>query len=467
MKPKLWDGPSAVGEAKVRQLNQLDQPFLTASAPGFMANKKNVGFTEVYQPGEPPEPPEALYLSCGATTPTGYASTDIAYVRGSTATHGGLWGFKTIPAIPDTNTEPVYKLPYLPMAGVRGGGVLVARYGGYGRAIYESRTGRTWKEVLTLRGDATTGVNGVTEVKGNRSTYGFAGRFIPPFAETPSAYYAYRVADGWAFQEFTSVDNLLSVHRFDTNRLLAFVASVDGDSYTITPKISRDDGETWSTLSFGTWLSGAYFTTVVGGDIVRAGYHYPFDVLTTYDCLGEMFYSIVVQPTEPGKCVIIVKVITADDTSEPRAFLFDDDAHVLYSMTAPPVDTDASFWWNGPTFGGDHTILPVQDLVHDEVTSQSNRLCVFNGTSWATRALPVTEGAQVIRTLGYVDVGKIFYVANESGQFRQYVSDDYGVTWKSGRRIYNGEVTSGYFYLCWVRDIDGSPAPTFPGAPWI
>lgn len=44
--PKLWDGPNPVGEAKVRQLQQVDAPFLSASGPGFFSATTG-GFSEV------------------------------------------------------------------------------------------------------------------------------------------------------------------------------------------------------------------------------------------------------------------------------------------------------------------------------------------------------------------------------------------------------------------------------------
>lgn len=37
--PKLWDGPNPVGEAKVRALQKVSAPFLSASGPGFSAAK--------------------------------------------------------------------------------------------------------------------------------------------------------------------------------------------------------------------------------------------------------------------------------------------------------------------------------------------------------------------------------------------------------------------------------------------
>lgn len=49
MKPKLWDGDNAVGEAKERHLQTLDTPYLTASAEGFMARKRGQ-FSEVTGP---------------------------------------------------------------------------------------------------------------------------------------------------------------------------------------------------------------------------------------------------------------------------------------------------------------------------------------------------------------------------------------------------------------------------------
>lgn len=52
MKPKLWDGPDAVGESKVRQLAQVDAPYLSAAGPGFVAATKG-GFSEVFRTGTP------------------------------------------------------------------------------------------------------------------------------------------------------------------------------------------------------------------------------------------------------------------------------------------------------------------------------------------------------------------------------------------------------------------------------
>ena len=46
MKPKLWDGPNAVGEARMRALEQVATPYISASGPGFTASKKGQ-FSEV------------------------------------------------------------------------------------------------------------------------------------------------------------------------------------------------------------------------------------------------------------------------------------------------------------------------------------------------------------------------------------------------------------------------------------
>lgn len=46
MKPKLWDGPNAVGEARARFNETLAAPYQTALGPGFSARKMN-GFSEV------------------------------------------------------------------------------------------------------------------------------------------------------------------------------------------------------------------------------------------------------------------------------------------------------------------------------------------------------------------------------------------------------------------------------------
>lgn len=46
MKPKLWDGPNPVGEARARFNETIDTPYQTALGPGFSARKMN-GFSEV------------------------------------------------------------------------------------------------------------------------------------------------------------------------------------------------------------------------------------------------------------------------------------------------------------------------------------------------------------------------------------------------------------------------------------
>lgn len=46
MKPKLWDGPDAVGEARARFNEVIDTPYTSASGPGFRARKMGA-FSEV------------------------------------------------------------------------------------------------------------------------------------------------------------------------------------------------------------------------------------------------------------------------------------------------------------------------------------------------------------------------------------------------------------------------------------
>ena len=70
MKPKLWNGANAVGEAKARMLDLLDVPYLAASGPGFVARKAGA-FSSVTggAPPEPENPPDGWYSSSDATAP--------------------------------------------------------------------------------------------------------------------------------------------------------------------------------------------------------------------------------------------------------------------------------------------------------------------------------------------------------------------------------------------------------------
>lgn len=65
MKPKLWDGANAVGEAKMRMLELIDAPYLTASGPGFVARKKGA-FREVVGVVEKAEQEEPQFAAVGA-----------------------------------------------------------------------------------------------------------------------------------------------------------------------------------------------------------------------------------------------------------------------------------------------------------------------------------------------------------------------------------------------------------------
>ena len=47
-----------VGEAKLRQLKQVDAPYLSASGPGFVARKRG-GANEVWLDTPPPELPQS------------------------------------------------------------------------------------------------------------------------------------------------------------------------------------------------------------------------------------------------------------------------------------------------------------------------------------------------------------------------------------------------------------------------
>lgn len=78
MKPKLWDGPNPVGEARARGNEMIDTPYLTASGPGFSAHKKGA-FREVYcEQGTPPQ------LSDGWVSSSNNAKTDVVFSGTST-----------------------------------------------------------------------------------------------------------------------------------------------------------------------------------------------------------------------------------------------------------------------------------------------------------------------------------------------------------------------------------------------
>lgn len=58
--PKLPDGPHPVGEAKVRFMQTLDAPYLSASAPGWSATKSGDFSRVTVDNGEPVQPPLEL-----------------------------------------------------------------------------------------------------------------------------------------------------------------------------------------------------------------------------------------------------------------------------------------------------------------------------------------------------------------------------------------------------------------------
>lgn len=73
MKPKLWDGPNPVGEARARGNERIDTPYLTASGPGFSAHKKGP-FREVYG-----ENPSSEVVGDGWVSSSNNAKTDVVF----------------------------------------------------------------------------------------------------------------------------------------------------------------------------------------------------------------------------------------------------------------------------------------------------------------------------------------------------------------------------------------------------
>lgn len=95
--PKLWGGPDAIGEAKLRGIQALDVPFLSASGPGFEASTKG-GFPEVVSFGETETPVEDVIFA------SGYSESDTTHLRSS-----------PFPAQVGFRYPPPDVLPWLPM----------------------------------------------------------------------------------------------------------------------------------------------------------------------------------------------------------------------------------------------------------------------------------------------------------------------------------------------------------------
>lgn len=92
--PKLWGGPNAVGESKLRGLEMTDAPYQTASGPGFIARKKGM-FREVESTSSGPEP---------------LLRFRIADVDPATAAVAVTEGFSVLTAVPHARPSIMLKL---------------------------------------------------------------------------------------------------------------------------------------------------------------------------------------------------------------------------------------------------------------------------------------------------------------------------------------------------------------------
>lgn len=119
--PKLWNGPDAAGEAKIRQLQQLDAPYLTASGPGFVASKKGAFCEVTRNPPVEDKSPDQVFIAgattdeevgdpmvCGAHFPALDFHRTTAVPNEGVLIGKGVWGCLDV-----TNTNGGYELSWL------------------------------------------------------------------------------------------------------------------------------------------------------------------------------------------------------------------------------------------------------------------------------------------------------------------------------------------------------------------
>lgn len=372
MKPKLWNGPSAVGEARDRFNRVIDTPYQTASGPGFRADKKN-GFHEVFLEEEETGRELGLYLLI-AKTENGIRCAASRKLK------EGVFTTKPEHECTDWFVDSGRGSPYIFYYGSGLGAKLDSSGPAISRdaTIFTTRTGSAFVSkhtvTLPLQGLLTMPMSILSGIKSEgKWHFGISTSYLSD--GVPVAYYMHRINSTWYASEPSVPDIAVEfrsasrVVRINNTELLAVSYAADETAKTFT-RFSRslNNGLLWQPLDDITFLQeyadtpgntaletleiGASMTSFPtsdgkaliyfkwldkgAGEFEHRIYGYSNGVLTYQTFLFKSALPWeMVTPTESVGWPLVLQFVLSGDP---------DTKHVLFTKNGPTWSADYALW---------------------------------------------------------------------------------------------------------------------------
>lgn len=490
MRPKLWNGANAVGEAKARFNRVIDSPYLTATGAGFVANKKGP-FAEVLGPPEEPPPTPLLRFFCMGR---------IAGVDQLSGSFNAKYTFRQLGNVNAYNFG-------IPSIGYIGGG-----YGAIYKVdttayppflvvdLYITKDGRRFKKTYTITtrvdpdlfyfAQLVTG----TQRSGKKRTWSYGLVGLERDSVYYNTYYHYTAATRtWGVTpllRYTGNDCFSYIKRVGVTTLLAVtfvyypsVPVVLGDggvlvdpNPTNAPKPflqrSTDNGVTWESHSLD-----ALFSDFAGA----AGY----DVVNYFYTLMRNDVGFI--PVTPDKTLLImpfVKHVAYDAYGFETTPAYEYRVYAITRIglglsvskiaTLSPAQVSARYgvMQATPTLANSSCVLC--QWAPENPAASPGKLCLSfdEGVTWEYRALPWANGYTGF--VSWIDPETLVCPVYD-GEHSLYETKDFGSTWNKRATIRtDGDAPSPsdpflrYFNtLVQFLDERYRPASFAPGAPWI
>lgn len=470
MKPKLWDGPSAVGEARARFNATIDTPYQTASGPGFQADKKQ-DFHEVFQDKDDRQP-EFLprFYSLGQIEGENAAYTSRS-VNARQFTKQGK-----IAAAPD-EILLFYGVPNLLYMG-GGWGSIVRRTLASDPVDYTillTKDGKRFKESLTFQSVENPATKQFWKMKPGsqyrrrKSTFtwgvlinNYDGKYFTRYAFFDGATNNWTIGGTLRYTEF---DCGLDVAPLAPGVLGGFnsVLCPPTGSILTTPwpflSKSTDKGLTWSYINIDSIFSDFYFD-------VEAIASYNSDIATMCD-------EIVFLPKSPTETYFVLPFVAAAGR-EYRLYLWGASGVSYVSTLDKTKVNQGEGAFVSEQEAANRKVLFLEWVPKNNDGTFHHTICrSFNGgVTWQYVDKPWLSQNSGFTT--WLDEDTLVCPVYD-GEHSLYESKDYGDTWKK-----RGVIRSGWapplsmddyltsFGIVWqFRRKDTSPAAVTMGAEWV
>lgn len=459
MKPKLFNGPHAVGEAKARHLETLGRPFLTASGPDFSAStrigisdvsatkteSKTDEFYSLFSLGESLNSEQSYiyaaqyygrFFRISRTPLSGFdfALPNFNYV-------GGGWGALShkIDSITFsfnlsrdglrfTQTPPFYS-------------TYIAGYGGYQWELIDAAVDSSWSRNIPMFGVAVTLYNSsISKFYGTFIRFQNGGWVVCSLIQSASyASYAPRI------------------RRIGPSTLLAFLPLIHygtaGSSSTPLPPIlqkSLDGGVSWTQIP----LPSGFMTGRSIDDV---------DMIDTT-------HSSIFLPMSPARTVCLIPVIDSSSSisyADYEVYELVDSSMTLIS-TIPYTPAIAEYSGIVDNTGPGPKDIIVLQFENPGAANDTYSIIVSidGGYTWTTKLLPWSSAHTGQVT--WLDPSTLMCPAWDDA-YNLYISKDLGTTWTFRNTISATvpESANAFQIVNRFRDKAGASAASTPGAPWV